>query len=122
MSKRYRDEDMLAYKGGGDDRMSKRKQRNKALEIVFDPSAHKYVCQKYLMLLNISLQCMQPVLVQLLRFSSLPLSPPSSLLPTCREYITGFRKRKQARRKDALSNLEKKQRQQRIEERAEVRN
>ena len=37
-----------------------------------------------------------------------------------REYITGFRKRKQARRKDALSNLEKKQRQQRIEERAEV--
>jgi hypothetical protein len=42
-------------------------------------------------------------------------------LPFCREYITGFRKRKQARRKDALSNLEKKQRQQRIEERAEVR-
>jgi hypothetical protein len=42
-------------------------------------------------------------------------------LPSCREYITGFRKRKQARRKDALSNLEKKQRQQRIEERAEVR-
>lgn len=69
---------MIAYKGGGDDHMSKRKQRNKALEIVFDPSAHK-------------------------------------------EYITGFRKRKQARRKDALSNLEKKQRQQRIEERAERR-
>jgi len=43
MSKRFRDEDMIAYKGGGDDRMSKRKQRNKALEIVFDPSAHKYV-------------------------------------------------------------------------------
>ncbi|KAG7666630.1 hypothetical protein NADE_003573 [Nannochloris sp. 'desiccata'] len=78
MSKKYRDEDMIAYKGGGDDHMSKRKQRNKALEIVFDPSAHK-------------------------------------------EYITGFRKRKQARRKDALSNLEKKQRQQRIEERAERR-
>jgi hypothetical protein len=40
-NKRYRDEDMIAYKGDGDGRIAKRKQRNKALEIVFDPSAHK---------------------------------------------------------------------------------
>lgn len=38
----------------------------------------------------------------------------------CREYITGFRKRKQARRKEALGKLEKRQRQQRLDERAEV--
>jgi hypothetical protein len=41
MSKRYRDEDMIAYKGDANNHTSKRKQRNKALEIVFDPSAHK---------------------------------------------------------------------------------
>ena len=38
----------------------------------------------------------------------------------CREYVTGFRKRKQQRRKDALKKLENRQRQQRLEERAEV--
>lgn len=59
--------------------VAKRKQRNKALEVVFDPTSHK-------------------------------------------EYITGFRKRKQQRRKEALSVLEKRQRQQRLEERAEVKN
>ena len=41
MSKRFRDEDMLAYKGGGDAHVPKRKQRNKALEVVFDPKSHK---------------------------------------------------------------------------------
>ena len=52
-----------------------------------------------------------------------PTSPTNDFsFPTnsCREFITGFRKRKQQRRKEALGNLEKKQRQQRIEERAEV--
>ena len=54
MSKKYRDEDMLAYKGGGEDRVSKRKQRNKALEIVFDPSAHKYVLLTLINIININ--------------------------------------------------------------------
>ena len=41
LTKRFRDEDMLAHKGGGDSHVAKRKQRNKALEIVFDPKSHK---------------------------------------------------------------------------------
>lgn len=38
----------------------------------------------------------------------------------CRDYLTGFHKRKVARRKEALKKLEKRQREQRLEERAEV--
>ena len=38
----------------------------------------------------------------------------------CRDYVTGFRKRKQQRRKEAVKSLEKLQREQRLEERAEV--
>lgn len=38
-----------------------------------------------------------------------------------KEYLTGFRKRKNQRRKDALQQLESRQRQQRLEERAERR-
>ncbi len=41
--------------------------------------------------------------------------------PACRDYLTGFHKRKVARRKEALKKLEKRQREQRLEERAEVR-
>ena len=41
-------------------------------------------------------------------------------LDVCRDYLTGFRKRKQQRRKEALSKLEKQAKQQRLEERAEV--
>lgn len=37
-----------------------------------------------------------------------------------REYLTGFHKRKVARRKEALKHLEARQRVQRLEERAEV--
>ena len=39
----------------------------------------------------------------------------------CRDYVTGFRKRKQQRRKEAIKSLEKLQRESRLEERAEVR-
>lgn len=45
------------------------------------------------------------------------LHPPSLIR---REYLNGFRKRKQARRKEAVSQLQKLQRQQMLEERAEV--
>jgi hypothetical protein len=38
----------------------------------------------------------------------------------CRDFVTGFRKRKQQRRKEALKSLEKLQRESRLEERAEV--
>ena len=38
---------MLAHKGGGEVRVPKRLQRNKALEIVFDPQSHKYVLLNY---------------------------------------------------------------------------
>ena len=50
MSKRFRDQDMLARSGDGYDEqhVSKRKQRNKALEIVFDPKSHKYVLAEYI--------------------------------------------------------------------------
>ena len=41
--------------------------------------------------------------------------------PPCRQYLTGFRKRKQQRRKDALSQLEKQAKEERLAERAEVR-
>eukprot|EP00890_Picochlorum_soloecismus_P000944 jgi/Picsp_1/1850/NSC_05317-R1_hypothetical protein CHLNCDRAFT_132888 [Chlorella variabilis] len=58
--------------------VAKRKQRNKELEIVFDPDSH-------------------------------------------RDYVTGFRKRKQKRRKEALKSLERIQRDQKLEERAERR-
>jgi len=37
-----------------------------------------------------------------------------------RDYVTGFRKRKQKRRKEALKSLERIQRDQKLEERAEV--
>jgi hypothetical protein len=46
---------------------------------------------------------------------------PTAATAARREYITGFRKRKQARRKEALTKLEKRERQQRIDDRAEVR-
>lgn len=43
------------------------------------------------------------------------------LLAACRDFVTGFRKRKQQRRKVANQQLEKKAKQQRVESRAEVR-
>jgi hypothetical protein len=42
------------------------------------------------------------------------------VLLLCRDFVTGFRKRKQQRRKDANSQLEKKAKKQRVEQRAEV--
>lgn len=82
MKRTFMDEDMIGNvsrhpRMANHHHVAKRRQRNKALEVVFDPTSHK-------------------------------------------EYITGFRKRKQQRRKEALSALEKRQRQQRLEERAEV--
>lgn len=41
MSKRFRDDDVLEYKGHTETHVAKRKQRNKGLEIVFDPQSHK---------------------------------------------------------------------------------
>lgn len=52
-----------------------------------------------------------------------PLWPPHALLLIAlarREYLTGFHKRKVQRRKEALKKLERRQREQRLEERAEV--
>lgn len=47
--------------------------------------------------------------------------PPLAPARRCaREYLTGFRKRKQQRRKEAFKKLEKQQKRQRLEERAEV--
>lgn len=49
--------------------------------------------------------------------------PDPTLAPArrcAREYLTGFRKRKQQRRKEAFKKLEKQQKRQRLEERAEV--
>ncbi len=80
MSKRFLDKDLSGYnpKKPGDDRrnhLSKHKQRDRALEVAFDPAAH-------------------------------------------REYVTGFRRRKAARRKEALRGLEQQERVQKLEERA----
>ena len=82
MKRTFMDEDMIGNvshnpRTSNHHHVAKHRQRNKALEVVFDPTSHK-------------------------------------------EYITGSRKRKQQRRKEALSALEKRQRQQRLEERAEV--
>lgn len=41
-------------------------------------------------------------------------------VPVRREFVTGFRKRKQQRRKEAIKSLEKLQRENVLEERAEV--
>jgi hypothetical protein len=42
------------------------------------------------------------------------------VLLLCRDFVTGFRKRKQQRRKEANSQLEKKAKKTRVEQRAEV--
>ncbi|WPT11105.1 hypothetical protein PSENEW3n2_00002276 [Picochlorum sp. SENEW3] len=77
---RFVDSLAVAYKSHADNgtHVSKRKQRNKDVEIVFDPDSH-------------------------------------------REFVTGFRKRKQQRRKEAIKSLEKLQRENVLEERAERR-
>ena len=97
--------------GEKDGHIKKKNQRNKTLEVVFDPKDHKCV---------------------LSRVPSRPHAPPCmptgdqpcAPTPSCalgRDYLTGFRKRKQQRRKDALKSLEMRQKQQRVEERAQVR-
>lgn len=55
--------------------------------------------------------CLQRVVVLLLT---------GWLLLLYRDFVTGFRKRKQQRRKEANKQLEKKAKQQRVEHRAEV--
>jgi hypothetical protein len=97
---RFVDSLAVAYKSQTDSgtHVAKRKQRNKDVEIVFDPDSHRYV----------ALEELESV------FS------PDMHVPVRREYVTGFRKRKQQRRKEAIKSLEKLQRENVLEERAEV--
>jgi hypothetical protein len=99
---RFVDSLAVAYKSHADNgtHVSKRKQRNKDVEIVFDPDSHRCV-----------------VVWDDTRWSRVLCD---MHVPVRREFVTGFRKRKQQRRKEAIKSLEKLQRENVLEERAEV--
>ena len=128
-SSRFVDRLAVQYRDGGhaqalqrEKHVSKRKQRNRDLEIVFDVDSHKYVFRRMIVLGTLHVMEGMECEVLVIKISLKVYMGISEcfMWNVCRDFVTGFRKRKQQRRKEALKSLEKLQRESRLEERAEV--